>query len=197
MRVTLMWCSTPWRIERLSLAACWLAACLWLALPAAATPANPTHVQLNGSRLQGEATLRYWGLKVYHAKLWTLPSFRPSEATEQPLVLELEYLLNLKGSAIADTSIQEMRRAGRFTDAQAQRWLGEMQRLFPDVKPGDRLSGLLLPGQGVRFWHNSRPLGEVSDAEFARLFVGIWLAPTTSEPQMRLSLLGSADVGDR
>jgi hypothetical protein len=144
--------------------------------------------------LQGEATFRYWGLKVYHAKLWTLPTFRAEDVSDQPLVLELEYLRDLKGQAIADTSIQEMRRAGRFTAVQAQRWLSDMQRLFPDIKTGDRLSGLHMPGQGVRFWHNTRALGAVNDPEFARLFFAIWLTPTTSEPQLRISLLGLSDT---
>ena len=34
-----------------------------------------------------------------------------------------------------------------------------------------------------------RTVGEVADAEFARLFFGIWLSPRTSEPQLRQALL--------
>lgn len=148
------------------------------------------HPQLPGSRLQGEATLRYFGLRVYHARLWTLPEFRSRQPSEQPLVLELEYLRQLKGSAIAERSLQEMRRAGPMPEAQARRWLAEMQRIFPDVKAGDRITGQHLPGQGARFWRNGRAVGQVDDADFGRLFFGIWLAPTTSEPDMRLALLG-------
>jgi hypothetical protein len=65
-----------------------------------------------------------------------------------------------------------------------------MRRIFPDVKDGDRLAGLHLPGEGARFWLNGRPAGAVTDPEFSRLFFGIWLAPTTSEPALRLALLG-------
>jgi len=153
------------------------------------------HPQLPGSRLQGEATLRYFGLRVYHARLWTLPEFRASQPAEQPLVLELEYLRQLKGSAIAERSLQEMQRAGPIPEAQARRWLGEMQRIFPDVKAGDRITGQLMPGQGARFWLNGRPAGQVDDTNFARLFFGIWLSPSTSEPDMRLALLGQEGNG--
>jgi len=173
-----MWCSTRWRADRV-----WL-----LAL---------AHPQLPGSRLQGEATLRYFGLRVYHARLWTLPDFRASQPADQPLVLELEYLRNLKGNAIADRSLQEMQRAGSIPEAQAQRWLAEMQRLFPDVQSGDRVSGLLLPGQGARFWLNQKLLGQIDDPQFARLFFGIWLAPATSEPDLRTALLGPTESGPR
>ena len=110
-------------------------------------------------------------------------------------MLELEYLRDLKGQAIAERSLQEMRRAGPLPEAQAQRCLAEMQRIFPDVKAGDRITGQHLPGTGARFWFNGRPAGQVDDASFARLFFGIWLAPTTSEPDMRLALLGQNDNG--
>lgn len=140
--------------------------------------------------MQGQGLLRYLGLRVYQARLWTQPNFRPSAPLEQPLVLELEYLRSLKGTAIAERSLQEMRRVGPMDEAQGLRWLGEMQRLFPDVQAGDRLSGLLLPGQGARFWHNQRLLGQIDEPQFARLFFGIWLAPASSEPQLRTALLG-------
>ncbi len=178
-----MWCSTRWHTE----------AVLVLALSCLLTGTSAwAHPQLPGSRLQGEATLRYFGLRVYHARLWTLPDFRSGQSVEQPMVLELEYLRELKGQAIAERSLQEMQRAGPIPEAQAQRWLAEMQRIFPDVKAGDRISGHHLPGQGARFWHNGRPAGQVDDPGFARLFFGIWLAPTTSEPGMRVALLGLA-----
>lgn len=208
MPETSMWCSTRSRAEHAvhSAALCMLLACL--SGPAHANTGSPAqdtrlassqagHPQLPGSRLQGEATLRYFGLRVYHARLWTRPDFRPAAVSEQPLVLELEYLRDLKGSAIAERSLQEMRRAGNFTEAQGQRWLADMQRIFTDVKAGDRLSGQHLPGAGVRFWLNGRLVGQVDDAQFAQLFLGIWLAPTTSEPDLRIALLGQSDNNQR
>ncbi|MFM7026701.1 MAG: chalcone isomerase family protein [Limnohabitans sp.] len=198
-----MWCSTRSRAER-ALAIGLVLAGLHAAAPAsqgvAGSPAGPsaaagaaTHPQLPGSRLQGQATLRYWGMRVYQARLWTQPDFRADKAAEQPLALELRYLLDLGGSAIAERSLQEMRRAGPISAERAERWLAAMQRLFPDIKSGERLTGVLQPGQGVSFWHNDRQIGQIADAEFARLFFGIWLAPTTSEPDMRLALLGLQD----
>lgn len=186
-----MWCSTPLRADRRQ-SLRWLAALglgLGAALPAAAQTGHP---QLAGARLQGEATMRFFGMRVYNARLWAAPDFRADQPVGQALVLELEYLLSLKGQAIAERSLQEMRRAGGFSEAQAQRWLEQMRALFPDVRPGDRLSGLLEPGVAASFWLNGKALGRVEDGDFARLFFGIWLAPTTSEPAMRLALLGQA-----
>jgi hypothetical protein len=179
---------------------------LFLTLPAQANtpPATPTaasttaaaaatgHPQLPGSRLSGQATLRFFGLQVYHARLWIPPGFQADTLGPQPLVLELEYLRKLKGQAIAERSIEEMRRAGPFTDEQAARWQAEMTRLFPDVKAGDRITGIHRPGEGAAFLYNDQPVGLIADPVFSRLFFGIWLAPTTSEPAMRETLLGRA-----
>jgi hypothetical protein len=163
------------------------------AAPAVATAAaSAGHPQLPGSRLSGQATLRFFGLQVYHARLWTPVTFQFDTLGPQPLVLELEYLRSLKGQAIAERSIQEMRRGGPFTDEQAARWQAEMARIFPDVKSGDRLTGVHKPGEGAAFWFNDQPVGLIADPVFSRLFFGIWLAPTTSEPAMRDTLLGLA-----
>ncbi len=83
-----------------------------------------------------------------------------------------------------------MRRVGTFEAAPAARWLALMKQAFPDVAPGDRLLGLHDGEGSVRFFHNGRQTAAVSDAEYARLFFGIWLAPQTSAPALRESLLG-------
>ena len=161
----------------------------------AAGTADP-HPQLPGSRLRGEASLRFFGMRIYHARLWVGPDFRADKPTEHPAVLELEYLRDFKGAAIAERSIQEMRRAGPLSEAQAQRWLSQMERTFPDIRAGDRLTGHFHPSRGASFWHNGRPTGQVADAHFARAFLGIWLASTTSEPAMRQALLGLNDASN-
>jgi hypothetical protein len=161
-----------------------------------AVPAAGPHPQLPASRLQGEATLRFFGLQIYRARLWVGPDFRAEMPGERPAVLELEYLRDFKGAAIAERSLKEMRRAGPLPEAQAQRWLTQMQRVFPDIRAGDRLTGHFHPVQGATFWHNGRAVGQVADADFGRTFLGIWIAPTTSEPAMRRALLGLGDASN-
>ena len=177
------------------LRSCALALALFAPVVAPASPSGPTtvdaaHIQLPGSRLLGQATLTYFGLRIYHARLWTLPGFNPHKTGDQPLVLELEYFRSIPGKSIAERSLQEMRRAGELSPELGQRWLADMQRLFPNVKPGDRITGQHVPAQGARFWHNGSPIGQVDDELFSQRFFGIWLAPSTSEADLRLQLLG-------
>ena len=105
--------------------------------------------------------------------------------------LELTYQRNFTAEAIAKRSIEEMRRVGRFTPEQAARWQQALQKALPDVKPGDRLLGLYQPGAGAVFKQGGRVVGEVPDAEFSRLFFGIWLSPQTSEPGLRQELIAA------
>ena len=150
---------------------------------------------LAGTRLAGQGLLRFWGLEVYQASLWVGPGFRPESFASQPFALELEYRRAFKAGAIAERSIQEMRRLGSFSEAQAQRWQRTLQAALPDVRPGDRIVGLHRPGQGARFEQGGRLLGQVADPEFARLFFAIWLSPATSEPTLREALLAGLAAG--
>jgi hypothetical protein len=150
---------------------------------------RPEVTGLGGVVPTAPVRLRVWGFEVYDARLWTPAGFRHSQYAQHPFALELQYLRRLEGSAIASRSIDEMRRVGSFTDAQAQSWQSAMRELFPDVRQGDRITGINLPGVGAEFWVNGQRMGLVKDATFARLFFGIWLDERTSEPKMRAQLL--------
>ena len=158
----------------------------------ATEPPPEVRTALTGALWAGSARLRFFGLDVYDARLWVTPDFRASRYAQHGLMLELAYLRRLSGQSIAERSLQEMRRASPLTQTQAQDWLAAMQAAFPDVKAGDRLTGLHSPGVGARFWFNGQPRAVIRDPEFSRLFFGIWLAESTSEPQLRSALLARA-----
>lgn len=177
---------------------------LWVRFAAAATLANFTmlpafadtpipaelHNTLPQARLQGSGVLRFFGLRVYEARLWTTPGFAADDYARQPFALELIYDRRLEGQAIAERSVAEMRRVGSFDEAQGKRWLALMIKAFPDVVANDRLLGLH-DGQGdVSFFHNGKLTAQTVDAEYARLFFGIWLARQSSAPALREALLG-------
>ena len=146
--------------------------------------------ELAGARLQGKGRLTYFGLHVYDARLWVAEGFAVNAFASTPLALELEYARSLVGKLIAERSLDEMKRVGGIGEEQGQRWLAAMTRTFPDVSKGSRLTGVNVPGEAARFFHNGGPTGEVRDAEFARRFFGIWLSAQTSEPALRAALVG-------
>jgi len=150
---------------------------------------RPEVTGLGGVVPTAPVRLRVWGFEVYDARLWTPMGFRHSAYTQFPFALELQYLRKLEGTAIASRSIDEMRRIGPLSEAQAQNWLVAMSELFPDVRQGERITGINLPGLGAEFWVNGQRVGVVKDPTFGRLFFGIWLDERTSEPKMRAQLL--------
>lgn len=160
-------------------------------LPGVSAQALPQELRpsLPSASLSGQAMFRFWGFEVYQATLWVAPGFAGSGYEQSPFALELAYLRDFKGADIAKRSIAEMRRQAAMAPAQEADWESQMRALFPDVKAGDRITGLNQPATGAVFWSNGRLLGEVRDPLFAKLFFGIWLSPQTSEPQLRRALL--------
>lgn len=147
--------------------------------------------ELPGATLLGQGRLRFLGMLVYDIRLWGQGPEVLRDTKAASLALELEYARALSGRAIAERSIEEMRGIDTVTTAQAERWLSQMQQIFPDVRAGDRITGVQIPAEATRFFVNALPVGEVRDAEFTRLFFGIWLSPRTSQPRLREALLGT------
>lgn len=145
---------------------------------------------LSQAQLQGRANLRFFGLLVYEARLWTAPTFDPQRYDSQAFALELEYARKLNGPDIAERSIAEMKRVGDFSEAQSKTWLAFMMQAFPNVGAQDRLTGIHDGRGGVRFFFNGKQTAVTADKDFARLFFGIWLSPKTSAPALRASLIG-------
>lgn len=142
------------------------------------------------ARLVGSGRLRFVGLAVYDARLWSPVSPGPQDWQGQPLALELQYARSLHGERIAERSLDEMRRQGPIDAAQAKAWLAQMKATFPDVHDGDRLTGFYRNPAPARFYLNGRARGEWTDEALARQFFGIWLAPQTSQPALREALFG-------
>jgi Chalcone isomerase-like len=152
---------------------------------------KPTELAaLPNARSVGVAQLKVWGFKVYDARLWAELEFNPQDYARRAFALEINYLRSFDNDAVAERSIQEMRGIGNLSESQAAQWLAQMRKIFPNIVKGDRLVGLHKPGVGATFSFNGKPVGEILDPEFARLFFGIWLSPKTSAPQMRRELLG-------
>ena len=128
--------------------------------------------------VQGGGELTFFGLSIYDGWYWS-----PARgwSPDGPFALDLHYHRDLDGAQIAERSVDEIAKLGlRHRRTQRARWGEAMRRMFPDVRKGDRLTGVNLPGGAVRYFHNGKPIGEIDDPEFARAFFGIWLDPRTS-----------------
>jgi hypothetical protein len=150
-------------------------------LPAAVVREAPNLVP------RGGGAFRWLGLAVYDGFLWATPGSSSGDAT---LALDLHYHRDLSGARIAERSSAEIAKLGFGSADERARWDASMRNLFPDVRKGDRLTGVHVQGCCARFFHNGRAIGEMADPAFARAFFAIWLDPRTSAPDFRRMLLG-------
>lgn len=169
---------------------------LWMAGPfalASGPVAAPTVVRqvLGDAVLAGTGQMRFWGLNIYDARLWVDARFDAQAFDAYPFALELTYHRAFTAAAIAGRSLDEIQRQRPLPPDLRERWLRELAAVLPDVQAGDQVTGIYLPGQGMRLWRGEQALGTVRDMELARLFFGIWLSPRTSEPGLRSALLAN------
>jgi hypothetical protein len=152
----------------------------------------PSAAALRTPRLVGQQRFTYWGFEVYDASLWASSPFVAEDWAKQVLVLELRYLRDFKGADIAQRSMDEMQGQRLLSNTQQSSWSTTLQSIIPNVRAGERVTGIYNPDKGMQLLHQDRVLGELRDPELAQRFLGIWLAPETSQRKLRQQLLAGA-----
>jgi hypothetical protein len=160
----------------------WLMVCACLGVASAEGPL----VGLPDAQLVGRGQFSRFGFSVYEARLWA-PFGRYTP--ERPFALSLTYSRTIAGERLVQASVDEMQKL-QAPLADRQTWRADLERVLPDVVPGDSITAVYQPGQGAVFFHRDKQTGRISD-DLAKQFFGIWLDPRTSEPSLRQALLGT------
>lgn len=147
--------------------------------------AGDSHPLLPGAQQIGQAGFTRFGFSIYQAQLWAPGG---SYLPDAPFLLSLTYARDIRRSQIVQASLDEMQKLGAPDALQAQ-WRADLEAVLVDVKEGDTLSAIYRPGQGAEFYYQQTKRGVIDEA-LARYFFAIWLDERTSEPDLRLSLLG-------
>lgn len=163
-------------------------------LPGASLAADglpePVNVSMPEAKKLGNSKFTWFGLHVYDAQLWSSVTGSQFDYKQHPSWLELKYGRDFAGSDIAEQSREEMEKIGGASEDKLKAWEKKLAEIFPNIKKGDTLSALFVPGKVMQFFHNGKPLATVNDMELARSFMGIWLDSKTSEPDLRKKLIG-------
>jgi len=153
---------------------------------AAARPSELSDV-IAAPKPYGVATLTWLFLTAYEASLWT---DAPVWSKDSTFALVIVYRMSFTREELVERTVEEMARLSPQLDAAARdRVSRALGKAFPDVKSGDRITALHIPGRPVSFFHNGAPTSQIADTDFADPFFGIWLSPQTSEPSVRAGLL--------
>ena len=167
-------------------------ACLCLLLTVMSSAAADWRTTLPTAQRLGGGDFTWFGLRLYTARLWTVGLVHD---WNQPFALELLYHRFMSRETLVQASLEEMRRlgSGSVLPQDITTWTEAMEAAFVDVRPGMRITGLYLPGEGCRFYVDGKLSREIADPVFARAFFSIWLDPQARDPQLRQRLLGLAD----
>jgi hypothetical protein len=144
------------------------------------------------ARVQGEGELHMYGFHISDARLYVGPTGLSSkELTARPFALDIEYARPFKGVTIAKKGREQMDDLKLASRAQTAQWEQQLEKIFPDVRPGDHVIGVFVPQRGTTFYAGDRLLGSIPGDDFARAFFSIWLDPRTSAPALRNDLLAN------
>ena len=127
---------------------------------------------------------------VYDAQLWT---DAPQWSYAAPFALSLTYHVEIDKNDIATRTIDEMEKIHPLDEAQKKEYLADLESAFINVKDGDRITAVYLPGRGMVFYGDGRRTAAFNSPQFAKQFFDIWLSDKTSEPSLRNRLLAGRE----
>lgn len=149
-------------------------AALALTLTALPAWASPTEVSrtLPQARKVGEASYHMLALHLFDAELWADGG---AFSWERPFALTLTYEHSARQSTLLNRSISEMSRRGAGNARALAPLRTQLERCFPNIARGDRVTGLSTGPNTARFYHNGAQRCDVEWPGFRRAFFGIWL----------------------
>jgi hypothetical protein len=157
----------------------------WISGAALAAPPEIANV-IHADKPYGEGHVSFLFLKAYNARLWTDAATWSMDA---PFAMEITYGMGFDTDDLVERTIKEMKHVDPgLDDAEVARLTPQLNKVYPPVKSGDRLTALYVPGKPVAFSHNGAPTGAI-DSSYAKDFFGLWLLPNTSDPSLRDKLL--------
>ena len=142
----------------------------------------------------GHGTLRWLGLPVYRATLWSGDG-RYGAGASQPLALTLAYQHGFSRAQLIDITASEWQRLGLADAALRARWVALLERIWSDVAAGDEISVLVVPAAATRFYHGDRLLGRIEDPAFGPAYLAIWLDARSRVGRLRTELMGPSPGG--
>ena len=136
----------------------------------------------------GQGTVYKFVIPAYDISLWVKDA--QSWNYDHLFALEVKARWNVDKKEMLDSTIEVMKRNSCLTEDQEKKYANFLNSFYPDLKEGDLVTVVHMPGQKILFYHNSRLLKESGDMVFARAFCDIWLSPKTKYDSARRAMLG-------
>ncbi len=145
-------------------------------------------------RMVGAGELRWLGLAIYEASLWTSTGRYAGFGPGETVALSLDYQRAFKRDALIGITETAWRRLGHPDAARRERWLAELRRGWSDVAAGQNVTTVVIPGGPTHFYDRGGRFARVDDPDFGPAFLAIWLDPRSVVAELRIQLLGGRDA---
>ena len=168
-----------------------IVAALLLAVPAQASslPKPVLEADYNLRRV-GAGELTWLGRPIYDASLWTAHGHFSGYRSGEPVALSLWYRRDFSRDMLLRITDTAWRRLGEVPDDRRERWLASLRPFWSDVRPGDNVTTVVVPGGATRFYDERGFMGQIDDPEFGPAFLSIWLDSRSVVADLRVQLLG-------
>lgn len=134
----------------------------------------------------GNGTYAKFGFEIYKAHFYVDENKIPKR-----FALSLDYLRNIEKDSLIKNTIEQLERLG-YSQTKTEEWKNQLEKIFPNVNKGDKLTAVFNPQQGTSFFYGDKIIGKVLGDEFAKAFFGIWLSTKTTAPELRSKLLANS-----
>jgi hypothetical protein len=162
----------------------------------AATLPEPVLEQGYALQKVGAGELRWLGMAIYQASLWTSTGRYTGFGPQETVALSLDYQRAFKRDDLIRITDTAWRRLGTTDPAQRERWLADLRRTWADVVPGQNVTTVVIPNGPTRFYDGRGRFGQVDDPAFGPAFLSIWLDPRSVVGELRIRLLGGRDTAN-
>tara|TARA_R110000744_G_scaffold117745_1_gene220134 strand:+ start:26157 stop:26804 length:648 start_codon:yes stop_codon:yes gene_type:complete len=140
--------------------------------------------------LLGKAKLSVLFWDIYESSLLTTDGQVPFSNVCQHSLFEIQYLRDISKQDLLDNTAAQWRHLS-LNENEYLTFLPLLEKIWLDINAGDRLS-MLNQKDKTLFYLNGKNIGEIQSLTFAETFLDIWLDENTSEPKLRLKLLGNS-----
>jgi hypothetical protein len=158
----------------------------------------PEQVMVQGAALAlnglGVRKATFFKVKVYVAALY-IPRRTDDPRTiidmARPFQLDLKFVRGVGAKDIRNAFEEGFAPSSRGNPALQPR-VATLERWIEDVRTGERMSFVGMPGRGVEFSFNGGLKGTIPGEDFSRALLSIWLGEQPPNPELKAGLLGAA-----
>jgi hypothetical protein len=157
----------------------------------------PEHVQINGTDLAlnglGMRKATFLKVNVYVGALYvarTSHDPQPLIDPGAPAELILHFVRNVGGGDLKNAWKEGFERTAKDQMAALGARVTMLSSWMSDIKTGQRLTFVRLPGTGIQVSFNGSVKGTITGDDFSRAFLSIWLGNEPPNAELKAGLLG-------